>query len=89
MEFIGIIFFLLSLGVAQVLNSKFARYSRTRLQANLSGAEAANRMLQESSVEHVKITCTPGHLTDHYNPTNRTVNLRMTSTTDAMRPPWQ
>lgn len=75
MDIIGIIFFLVSLAVNQILRNKLNNYSKTRLQANLSGAEVAARMLQEYRIENVKITCTSGHLTDHYNPLTKTVNL--------------
>ena len=75
MNLIGIVFILLSVAVSQLLRSKFATYSQTRLQAALSGAEIAAKMLRTYSIEDVKITCTHGQLTDHYNPLTKTVNL--------------
>eukprot|EP00540_Astrosyne_radiata_P014836 CAMPEP_0116864896 /NCGR_PEP_ID=MMETSP0418-20121206/25079_1 /TAXON_ID=1158023 /ORGANISM="Astrosyne radiata, Strain 13vi08-1A" /LENGTH=201 /DNA_ID=CAMNT_0004500173 /DNA_START=680 /DNA_END=1285 /DNA_ORIENTATION=+ len=50
-------------------------YTNTRLKSNLSGAEVAAKMLHEYGIGHVKIICTNGRLTDHYNPLNHTVNL--------------
>ena len=75
MNLIGIIFLLVSIAVSQILRSKFANYSKTRLRTDLSGAEVAAKMLHAYGIEDVKITCTSGHLTDHYNPLTQTVNL--------------
>lgn len=43
--------------------------------APMTGREAAERMLRDEGVSGVKIISTPGMLSDHYNPSNRTVNL--------------
>lgn len=75
MSLIGIIILLLSLGVSQILRNKFAKYARISLRAGLTGAEIAAQMLGEHGIEDVQITCTDGHLTDHYNPLTKTVNL--------------
>lgn len=72
---IGMIFLLISVGVSQILRSKFANYSKTSLRADWSGAEVAAKMLHAYGIEDVKITHTSGHLTDHYNPLTKTVNL--------------
>lgn len=57
------------------LKSKFEEYSQVAFRGNLTGAEIAAKMLRESGVGDVKITCVEGRLTDHYNPTDKTVNL--------------
>lgn len=57
------------------LKSKFEEYSQVAFRGNLTGAEIAAKMLRESGVGDVKITCVDGRLTDHYNPTDKTVNL--------------
>jgi uncharacterized protein len=75
MNLIGIIFLLVSVAVGSLLKSRLNAYAKTKLLANWSGAEVAAKMLREHGIEHVKITCTRGHLTDHYNPLTRTVNL--------------
>ncbi|MEM9416821.1 MAG: zinc metallopeptidase [Bacteroidota bacterium] len=72
---IGIIFFLISSLVSLTFRRRLATYFKTRLQADMSGAEVAKKMLQAHGLEEVKITCTNGQLTDHYNPLNKTVNL--------------
>ncbi len=69
------IFMLLSWMVSSRLKSRFAKYSRMPLRSGLSGKEIAEKMLRESGVENVRVISTPGRLTDHYNPLDRTVNL--------------
>lgn len=75
MDLIGLFFLLVSAAVSQMLKRKFALYANTKLLSDLSGAEIAQKMLQEYNLEHVQVTCTSGHLTDHYNPLTKTVNL--------------
>ena len=72
---IGIGFLIISLIVGSSLRRKMKRYGTVSLQAGLSGREIAERMLQAYKIEDVKITCTAGQLTDHYNPVDKTVNL--------------
>jgi Zn-dependent membrane protease YugP len=69
--FIG--FALLSWVVSASLERKFKRYSKEALP--LTGREVAERMLRENGIDDVSVTCTKGHLTDHYDPTTKTVNL--------------
>ncbi|MCF6278966.1 MAG: zinc metallopeptidase [Flavobacteriaceae bacterium] len=57
------------------LKSKFKKYSKLTLQNGLSGREIAEKMLQDNNVYDVKVISTPGRLTDHYNPKDKTVNL--------------
>ncbi|MFW5891777.1 MAG: zinc metallopeptidase [Bacteroidota bacterium] len=69
------IFMLLSWLVSSRLKSKFEKYSRVGLRSGLSGREIAEKMLRESGVDGVRVISTPGKLTDHYNPGDKTVNL--------------
>ena len=57
------------------LKSKFEQYSRVPLASGLTGREVAEKMLHDNGIYNVRVTCTPGYLTDHYNPTDGTVNL--------------
>lgn len=68
-------FMLLSWLVSSRLKSKFEKYSRVGLRSGLSGREIAEKMLRESGVSGVRVISTPGKLTDHYNPGDKTVNL--------------
>lgn len=71
--FIGIA--LISYIVQQNLNSKFKKYSKVPLSSGMTGREVAEKMLHDNGIYNVTVTSTPGYLTDHYNPTNNTVNL--------------
>ncbi len=51
------------------------KYSKVALSSRLSGREIAAQMLIDHGITNVRITSTPGQLTDHYNPMDRTVNL--------------
>lgn len=66
---------LVSFAVSARLKSKFEHYSKVRLRNNMSGAEIAEKMLQDHGISNVRVISTPGRLTDHYNPTDKTVNL--------------
>ncbi|MGN0213585.1 MAG: zinc metallopeptidase [Muribaculaceae bacterium] len=54
---------------------KFKQYSRMPLQRSMNGTDVAIAMLHAHGIYDVKVQCTQGTLTDHYNPTNKTVNL--------------
>ena len=73
--FIGIVFTGLGMLISFILKSKFKKYAKIQLQSNLSGKEIARKMLDEHGLYDVPVTNVPGRLTDHYNPTDRTVNL--------------
>ncbi len=57
------------------LKSKFAKYSKLHLQNGMSGKEIAEKMLADNGVHDVKVISVRGRLTDHYNPSDKTVNL--------------
>lgn len=61
--------------VSNTLQRKFKKYSQVHLRNRMSGAEIAEKMLADHGIFNVKVISTPGRLTDHYNPVNRTVNL--------------
>ena len=67
--------FVVSMYVSNRLKSKFRKYSKVHLQNGLSGKEIAEKMLADNGIRDVQVISTPGMLTDHYNPTNKTVNL--------------
>jgi len=66
---------LVSFAVSSKLKSKFEEYSHLQLRNGMSGAEIATKMLHDHGIYDVKVISTPGQLTDHYNPTDKTVNL--------------
>lgn len=69
--FIGIA--LLSWIVSASLERKFKKFSQVALP--LTGKQVAERMLRENGITDVQVVRTSGHLTDHYNPTDKTLNL--------------
>ena len=71
--FIGIA--IVSYMVQSNLKSKFERYSQMPLTNGMTGRDVAEKMLRDNGIYDVRVTSTSGMLTDHYNPTNKTVNL--------------
>lgn len=61
--------------VSSTLKRKFQRYSEIHLTKNLTGGEVARLMLADHGLSDVQVISVEGQLTDHYNPTNKTVNL--------------
>jgi Zn-dependent membrane protease YugP len=61
--------------VSRRLKSKFEQYSKLHLQNGMSGAEIAEKMLADNGIRDVRVISVAGQLTDHYNPSNKTVNL--------------
>lgn len=64
---------LVSVGVSGMLKRRFAEYSEIPMP--ITGAAAAELMLRQNGITDVKVISVPGHLTDHYDPTSKTVNL--------------
>ena len=71
--FIGIA--LVSWLVSWNLKNKFKKYSQIPLGNGMTGKDVAEKMLHDNGIYDVQVISTPGSLTDHYNPTNKTVNL--------------
>lgn len=67
--------FLVSMFVSNKLKSKFRKYSKVHLQNGMSGKEIAEKMLRDNGIHDVEVISTPGMLSDHYNPSKKTVNL--------------
>ncbi len=72
---VSLVFLGISFLVSAILKSKFTKYSKIGLANGLSGREIAEKMLKENGIYDVKVTSVQGFLSDHYNPTNKTVNL--------------
>lgn len=64
---------LLSLIAQKLLQYRFNKYSQINI--GMSGKEVAEQMLRDNGITDVKVVSTTGQLTDHYNPTNHTLNL--------------
>jgi uncharacterized protein len=72
---IFIAFMILSWVVSWVLKSKFKKYSKILVDNGMSGRDVAERMLRDHGISGVRVESVQGHLTDHYNPVDRTINL--------------
>lgn len=57
------------------VKSTYNKYSRYRSASGMTGAEAAQRILNTAGIYDVTIQHVSGNLTDHYNPANKTLNL--------------
>ncbi len=66
---------LVSFMVQSNLNNKFEKYGRIILPNRMTGRDVAIKMLHDNGIYDVRVISTPGQLTDHYNPTDKTVNL--------------
>lgn len=77
--YIGYIIFgvvaLVSWLIQRRLQSKFEEYSKVRISNGMTGKEVAQKMLRDNGIFDVTVISTDGHLTDHYNPLTKTVNL--------------
>ncbi len=71
--FIGVT--LVSYLVQANLQRKFKKYSQMPIAGGMTGKDIAEKMLRANGITDVRVISTPGHLTDHYNPANKTVNL--------------
>lgn len=70
-----VVFMIASWAVSSRLKNKFKKYSQVSLGSGLSGREIAELMLRDNGIYDVTVTSVQGRLTDHYNPSNKTVNL--------------
>ena len=73
--FIMLAVMLASFIVQRVLSSKFEKYGNIPSPRGLTGADVVRLMLAQNGITDVKVQSVGGKLTDHYNPTDTTVNL--------------
>ena len=64
-----------SMIVQYMLQSRFNKYSQIPLTNGMTGAEVAQKMLNDHGIYDVKVVPTRGMLTDHFNPQTKTVAL--------------
>ncbi|MEE1114325.1 MAG: zinc metallopeptidase [Eubacterium sp.] len=67
--------FVLSMIVQGAMQSTFRRYSSVRSMSGMTGAQIAERILQSEGLYSVRVQPVAGNLTDHYDPSTKTVNL--------------
>ncbi len=59
--------------ISNTLKRRFTEYSQ--IPISMTGAQIAEAMLRQHGITDVQVISTPGQLTDHYDPTKKTVNL--------------
>lgn len=69
---IGVI---ISLFASAKVKSTYQKYSRVQSMSGMTGAQAADQILRNAGIYDVRIQRVSGHLTDHYDPRNKTLNL--------------
>jgi uncharacterized protein len=72
---LSIVFMLIGMIVQFRLKSKFKEYGNVPTSSGLSGKEIAQKMLRDNGIYDVQVVSVPGFLSDHYDPTKKTVNL--------------
>ncbi len=72
---VSFLFMGLGMLVQYRLKSKFSQYSKVPTSSGLTGKEIAEKMLKDNGIYDVQVVSVNGFLSDHYNPTNKTVNL--------------
>ena len=61
--------------VSSNVERKFKKYEQIRTNGGLTGRDVAEQMLIDHDIRNVEVKMVQGTLTDHYNPTNHTLNL--------------
>lgn len=67
--------FVLCLAASAKVKSTFHRFSRVRSNSGLTGAEAAQKILNANGIHDVRIEHISGEMTDHYDPAARVLRL--------------
>ena len=57
------------------VNNNFAKYSKIGTMRGMTGAQAAEYILQQNGIYDVQVRHISGHLSDNFNPRNKTINL--------------
>lgn len=57
------------------VNTNFQKYSQIRTMRGMTGAEAAQYILNQNGIYDVAVCRVSGHLSDNFNPKNKTINL--------------
>ena len=66
---------LICMAASASVNSTFSRYSTVRSHSGMTGKEAAEQILHRNGIYDVQVIHIPGNLTDHYNPSKKTLGL--------------
>ena len=67
--------FVLMLVVQWYVKSAYTRWSKVSSRSRISGAQAAQRLIQAGGLSEVSIESVQGNLTDHYDPRSKVLRL--------------
>lgn len=67
--------FILMMAVQWYVNSAYQKWSRVPTRSRMSGAQAAQRLIQRGGLYDVRVEGVPGRLSDHYDPRTRVLRL--------------
>jgi hypothetical protein len=67
--------FILMLAVQWYVNSAYKRWSKVAARSRITGAQAAQRLIQRAGLSNVRIEAVGGNLTDHYDPRSKVLAL--------------
>ena len=73
--FVALPVMVMSMGASWLTKSAFRKYSRVGSATGFTGAQAAQILLERAGIRDVQVVPTQGYLSDHYNPTNKTLAL--------------
>lgn len=65
----------ITMAASAKVNSTYGKYSRVRSISGMTGAEAAQRILYNAGLSHIRIEHVSGNLTDHYDPRSKVLRL--------------
>ena len=66
---------IICMAASGMVKSTFNKYSKYRSMSGMTGAQAAQRILDAAGIRDVQIRHISGSLTDNYNPMQKTLNL--------------
>ena len=79
---VGLVFFaigmLCTLGASGYIKLKYAQTKKILSEKGLTGKDVARRILEANDLSHVNVEIISGELTDHYDPSTKTVRLSST-----------
>ncbi len=67
--------FILMIVAQWYVKSSYNRWSQIRSRSQMTGAQAAQRLIQIAGLYDVRLEGVPGEMTDHYDPRNKTLRL--------------
>ncbi len=71
---------LLTLYAQWRVKSAYAKWSQVANERGINGMQTAQLIMRDTGLDHIEVRRTPGFLTDHYDPRDKSINLSEGST---------